>query len=82
MNAHAPRPWRLGTNRRRALLITHIASAGGRKCRPPASDTAPTNDLPNPYREGTDWGQLPDGRKWGSSASITTACTVATMKRL
>jgi hypothetical protein len=31
------------------------------------------NDLPNPYRDGTDWGQLPAGRKWGSTASVTTA---------
>ena len=31
------------------------------------------NDLPNPYQPGVDWGQLPAGRKWGSSASVTTA---------
>jgi DNA-binding beta-propeller fold protein YncE len=31
------------------------------------------NDLPNPYRDGVDWGQLPSGRKWGSSASVTRA---------
>jgi DNA-binding beta-propeller fold protein YncE len=31
------------------------------------------NDLPNPYRDGVDWGQLPAGRKWGSSASISRA---------
>ena len=31
------------------------------------------NDLPNPYQPGVDWGQLPSGRKWGSSASVTTA---------
>jgi DNA-binding beta-propeller fold protein YncE len=31
------------------------------------------NDLPNPFRPGVDWGQLPAGRKWGSTASITTA---------
>jgi len=31
------------------------------------------NDLPNPYRPGVDWGQLPSGRKWGSTASVTTA---------
>src|SRR5262245_23169711 len=30
------------------------------------------NDLPNPFRPGVDWGQLPAGRTWGSSASITT----------
>src|SRR5438093_129283 len=31
------------------------------------------NDLPNPYEPGVDWGQLPSGRKWGSTASVTTA---------
>ena len=31
------------------------------------------NDLPNPYRAGVSWGQLPPGRKWGSTASVTTA---------
>src|SRR6266702_2851504 len=29
------------------------------------------NDLPNPYREGVSWGKLPEGRKWGSTASVT-----------
>jgi len=29
------------------------------------------NDLPNPYQPGVDWGQLPAGRKWGSTASVT-----------
>jgi hypothetical protein len=31
------------------------------------------NDLPNPYQPGVDWGELPADRKWGSTASITTA---------
>jgi len=31
------------------------------------------NDLPNPYETGVDWGQLPAGRTWGSTASVTTA---------
>jgi hypothetical protein len=31
------------------------------------------NDLPNPYGAGVSWGQLPQGRKWGSTASVTTA---------
>src|SRR5262245_28530159 len=31
------------------------------------------NDLPNPYGSGADFGQLPAGRKWGSTASVTTA---------
>jgi len=28
------------------------------------------NDLPNPFRAGVHWGQLPDGRKWGSTAGV------------
>ena len=31
------------------------------------------NDLPNPYRAGVSWGQLPEGRRWGSTASVTVA---------
>src|ERR1700730_1112373 len=31
------------------------------------------NDLANPFQPGVDWGQLPAGRKWGSTASVTTA---------
>jgi len=31
------------------------------------------NDLPNPYRPAVSWGQLPEGRKWGSSASVSVA---------
>jgi hypothetical protein len=40
---------------------------------PPASLLGARNDLPNPYRAGVSWGQLPQGRKWGSTASVTTA---------
>src|SRR4051812_33983570 len=32
-----------------------------------------SNDLPNPFQTGVDWGQLPPGRTWGSTASVTTA---------
>ena len=31
------------------------------------------NQGPNPYSTGVDWGELPAGRKWGSTASINTA---------
>jgi sugar lactone lactonase YvrE len=31
------------------------------------------NDLPEAYRSGVSWGQLPEGRKWGSTASVTVA---------
>jgi sugar lactone lactonase YvrE len=40
---------------------------------PPVSHLGARNDLPNPYEAGVDWGELPAGRKWGSSASVTTA---------
>ena len=39
---------------------------------PPVSLLGARNDLPNPFQPGVDWGQLPEGRKWGSTASITT----------
>ena len=40
---------------------------------PPVSLLGAHNDLPNPYRPGVSWAQLPEGRKWGSTASVTTA---------
>jgi hypothetical protein len=40
---------------------------------PPVSMLGARNDLPNPYRPGVSWGELPEGRKWGSTASVTTA---------
>jgi sugar lactone lactonase YvrE len=40
---------------------------------PPVSLLGAHNDPPNPYRPGVSWGQLPEGRKWGSSASVSTA---------
>jgi hypothetical protein len=40
---------------------------------PPVSLFGARNDLPESYRPGASWGQLPEGRKWGSSASITVA---------
>jgi hypothetical protein len=40
---------------------------------PAASLLGARNDLPNPYGPGVSWGQLPEGRKWGSTASVSTA---------
>src|SRR5881628_534438 len=37
---------------------------------PPVSPLGARNDLPNPYKPGVSWGQLPNGRKWGSTAGI------------
>jgi hypothetical protein len=35
-----------------------------------AESGPPSNDLPNPYRTVTNWAQLPDARKWGSTAGV------------
>jgi len=55
-----------------AALTTHLQSQSS-----PASPSSlvvsplgAPNNLPNPYRDGASWGQLPDGRKWGSTAGI------------
>jgi hypothetical protein len=37
---------------------------------PSVSPLGAPNNLPNPYLAGVSWGQLPDGRKWGSTAGI------------
>jgi hypothetical protein len=53
---------------------TPVFAAGQYPVRlPAASLLGARNDLPNPYRPGVSWGRLPEGRKWGSTASITTA---------
>jgi len=40
---------------------------------PPVSLLGARNDLPVSHAPGVSWGQLPAGRKWGSTASITIA---------
>ena len=37
---------------------------------PKMSPLGAPNDLPDPYLAGVSWGQLPDARKWGSTAGI------------
>src|SRR5207237_6203795 len=37
---------------------------------PAVSLSGARNDLPNPFRPGVHWGQLPEGRKWGSTAGV------------
>src|SRR5262249_57231247 len=39
--------------------------------RPAVSLLGARNDLPNPFRPGEHWGQLPEGRKWGSTAGVS-----------
>src|SRR5262245_22190397 len=40
---------------------------------PLVSPLGARNDLPSSYSAGVSWGQLPNGRKWGSTAGIATA---------
>jgi len=40
---------------------------------PLVSPLGARNDLPNLHQPGVSWGQLPNGRKWGSTAGIATA---------
>jgi len=40
---------------------------------PAVSHLGARNDLPNPFQAGVDFGQLPASRKWGSTASVTSA---------
>ena len=40
---------------------------------PAVSPTGVHNDLVNPYRDSVAWGQLPAGRVWGSTASVSIA---------
>jgi len=50
-----------------------VCPLGQDPVKPPAvSILGAHNDLPNPDQLGVDWGQLPAGRKWGSTASVTT----------
>ena len=57
-----PSRMRLWTLASMLAVFGAIASAG--------ESYAPSNDLPNPYHTVTNWAQLPDGRKWGSTAGV------------
>lgn len=55
----------LHSNRVRLTLVAGLTAMFA------AADSNPaSNDLPNPYRTMTNWAQLPDGRKWGSTAGV------------
>ena len=67
-----------------ACLLAFGAIASAQRTPPAAAPAAPLrfptlplvsplgarNDLPNPYKPGVSWGQLPNGRKGGSTAGI------------
>jgi len=54
------------------LLASLLVGAGADTAFAQAS-YAPPNEGPNPYQLGVSWGQLPDGRKWGSTAGVDVA---------
>ena len=46
-----------------AILIATVCGTSG-------AQTAPTNDLPNPYRTIEEWAKMPAGRTWGSTSAV------------
>ncbi len=57
-----------------AAILVLTASAQSESDAPTGTPTiAPTNDAPNPYRTILGWGQLPAGRKWGSTSAVEIA---------
>jgi len=54
-----------------AFALVLGAAAAAQQPLPAVSPLGARNDLPNPYRAGVSWGQLPGGRRWGSTAGIT-----------
>jgi len=56
----------------RIVIVAAVALSGWRAFA--QATVAPTNDLPNPYQTGIEFGQLPPGRKMGATASVWTAC--------
>ncbi len=61
-------------NTKRAFFALAIAAGAAMIAIAAKSDlppsAAPPNDAPNPYQTVTGWAQLPDGRKWGSTAGV------------
>jgi sugar lactone lactonase YvrE len=56
---------------RAVVILLSAASSFAPAAFAQASYAAPNaGDVPNPYRTITGWAQLPDGRKWGSTAGI------------
>ena len=56
------------------LMLTGVATASLFSGKARGQDSyAPPNDLPNPYSAVLNWAQLPDQRKWGSTAGVDIA---------
>jgi streptogramin lyase len=52
------------------MAIIAVAAMSAARARAQA-DPQPNNSLPNPYRTIGNWGTLPVGRTWGSTAGVT-----------
>ncbi len=53
--------------------LTHAAAAAillAIVCGTSGAQSAPTNDLPNPYRTIEGWAKMPSGRTWGSTSAV------------
>src|SRR3989304_5200565 len=63
-------PMSASTRLRSTLVVTIavIALFGGKAYT--QSEIQPVNDLPNPYETIRNWGKLPEGRTWGSTAAV------------
>jgi DNA-binding beta-propeller fold protein YncE len=48
-----------------------IALTGGKSVAQTSYAPPNAKDVPNPYRTILNWGQLPDGRKWGATAGVS-----------
>ena len=46
-----------------AILVAIVCGTSG-------AQSAPTNDLPNPYRTIEGWAKMPAGRAWGSTSAV------------
>jgi hypothetical protein len=58
---------RAGSKLMFALVLAALMSPARAKAQ---ASYPPPNDVPNPYQPGKTFGQLPDGRKWGSTAGV------------
>ena len=54
----------------RALVIALLIAAPLALQAQAGPATAPTNDLPNPYRTVEGWAKMPAGRVWGSTSAV------------
>lgn len=53
-----------------SLLASPAWAQRGAAGPPEHAEVKPINDLPNPYQTTRNFGELPDGRKWGSVSAI------------